>query len=109
MKPTPMQRAGADEGSFRSYAAGFIFSILLTMMAFVLVLQGEALPRWFLLCGIFAAAIFQILVHLHYFLHLDAGSAARWNVLALIFTALIMFLFVAGTLWIMADLNYRMM
>jgi heme/copper-type cytochrome/quinol oxidase subunit 4 len=30
-------------------------------------------------------------------------------VLALIFTALILFLFVAGTLWIMSDLNYRMM
>jgi cytochrome o ubiquinol oxidase operon protein cyoD len=104
-----MERAGAGEGSFRSYAAGFIFSIVLTVMAFALVLRGEALPRWFLLSGIFAAAILQILVHLHYFLHLGAASAARWNVLALIFTALILFLFVAGTLWIMSDLNYRMM
>jgi cytochrome o ubiquinol oxidase subunit IV len=109
MNPTPMQRAGSGEGSFGSYAAGFIFSILLTMMAFALVLRGETLPRWFLLCGIFAAAILQILVHLHYFLHLGAESAARWNLLALVFTVLIMFLFVAGTLWIMANLNYRMM
>jgi cytochrome o ubiquinol oxidase subunit IV len=109
MNPTPMERAGAGDGSFRSYAAGFIFSIILTMMAFALVMQGEALPRWFLLCGIFAAAILQILVHLHYFLHLGASSTASWNVLALVFTALIIFLFVAGTLWIMSDLNYRMM
>ena len=104
-----MERAGAGEGSFRSYAAGFIFSIILTLMAFALVMLGEGLPSWFLLSGIFAAAILQILVHLHYFLHLGAASAARWNVLALVFTALIMFLFVAGTLWIMSDLNYRMM
>jgi cytochrome o ubiquinol oxidase subunit IV len=109
MDPTPMERAGAGEGSFRSYAAGFIFSIILTMVAFALVAQGGGLPRWFLLAGVFAAAILQILVHLHYFLHLDAASAARWNVLALVFTVLIMFLFVAGTLWIMSDLNYRMM
>lgn len=109
MDPTPMERAGAGEGSFRSYAAGFIFSIILTVMAFALVAQGGGLPRWFLLAGVFAAAILQILVHLHYFLHLDAASAARWNVLALVFTVLIMFLFVAGTLWIMSDLNYRMM
>jgi len=27
-----------------------------------------------------AAAVMQILVHLHYFLHLDASSAMRWNV-----------------------------
>jgi cytochrome o ubiquinol oxidase operon protein cyoD len=46
---------------------------------------------------------------LHYFLHLDTSSAARWNVLALIFTFLIMILFVGGTLWIMSNLNYRMM
>jgi cytochrome o ubiquinol oxidase operon protein cyoD len=109
MNSTPMERAGAGEGSFGSYAAGFVFSIVLTVVAFALVMRGGGLPRWFLLCGIFAAAILQILVHLHCFLHLGAGSAARWNVLALIFTALILFLFVAGTLWIMSDLNYRMM
>jgi cytochrome o ubiquinol oxidase operon protein cyoD len=33
---------------------------------------------------IFAAANVQILVHLHFFLHLDASSAMRWNLLALI-------------------------
>ena len=61
------------------------------------------------LAGIFSAGIVQILVHLHYFLHLDTSSASRWNVLALIFTLLIMVLFVGGTLWIMYTLNYRMM
>jgi cytochrome o ubiquinol oxidase operon protein cyoD len=48
-------------------------------------------------------------VHLHYFLHLDTSSTARWNVLAIIFTLIIMVLFVGGTLWIMYNLNYRMM
>ncbi len=59
--------------------------------------------------NIFAAAIAQILVHLHYFLHLDFSSEARWNLLALIFAVLIMVLFVVGSLWIMHNLNYRMM
>ena len=59
--------------------------------------------------GIFGAAALQILVHLHYFLHLDTSSTMRWNVLALVFTVLILVLFVGGTLWIMANLNYRMM
>jgi cytochrome o ubiquinol oxidase operon protein cyoD len=61
------------------------------------------------LAGIFSAGIVQILVHLHYFLHLDTSSTARWNVLAIIFTLIIMVLFVGGTLWIMYNLNYRMM
>jgi cytochrome o ubiquinol oxidase subunit IV len=51
----------------------------------------------------------QILVHLHFFLHLDGSSAARWNVTALVFTILILALYVGGTLWIMFNLNSRMM
>jgi cytochrome o ubiquinol oxidase operon protein cyoD len=61
------------------------------------------------LAAIFGAGIVQILVHLHYFLHLDTTSAARWNVVALMFTLLIMALFVGGTIWIMHSLYYRMM
>ena len=59
--------------------------------------------------GLLGAAVVQMLVHLHYFLHLDRSSSARWNVLALLFTLLIMFIFVGGSIWIMFDLNYRMM
>jgi heme/copper-type cytochrome/quinol oxidase subunit 4 len=36
-------------------------------------------------------------------------SSARWNILALVITLLIMILFVGLSLWIMANLNYRMM
>jgi cytochrome o ubiquinol oxidase operon protein cyoD len=48
-------------------------------------------------------------VHLHYFLHLDTSSAARWNVLVMLFTLVIMALFVGGGLWVIWNLNYRMM
>ncbi len=109
MNQTPMDSAGVSRGSFKSYATGFILSIVLTAMAFALVMQGGGLSRWTVLIGIFVAAIVQIMVHLHYFLHLDTSSAMRWNVLALVVTLLIMILFVGLTLWIMSDLNYRMM
>ncbi len=104
-----MDRAGAGRGSFKSYTIGFILSILLTVIAFALATQSGGLPRWTILTGIFGAAVLQILVHLHYFLHLDTSSTARWNILALVITLLIMILFVGLSLWIMADLNYRMM
>jgi cytochrome o ubiquinol oxidase operon protein cyoD len=109
MDQTPMERAGAGKASFKSYAVGFILSILLTAIAFALAIQSGGLPRWTVLTGIFGAAFLQILVHLHYFLHLDTSSAARWNILALVITLLILILFVALSLWLMADLNYRMM
>lgn len=109
MKPTPIDSAGAGRGSRTSYITGFILSIVLTALAFGLVMQGRALPRGLVFVTIFAAATVQMLVHLHYFLHLDTSSKARWNVLALILTVLIMILFVVGSLWIMSNLNYRMM
>lgn len=109
MNQTPIDNTGASRANFSSYAIGFILSIVLTAVAFALVMQGGGLPRWAILFGIFAAAVVQMVVHLHYFLHLDTSSAARWNVMALIFTLLILILFVGGTLWIMHNLNYRMM
>ena len=100
---------GASRGSLKSYAAGFLLALALTLVAFGLALAGGSLPRWVVLSGIFAAALVQILVHLHYFLHLDTSSAARWNVVALVCAVWIILLFAAGTIWIMTNLNSRMM
>ena len=108
MSQAPINSIGVSRGSLKSYLTGFILSLLLTAIPFALVMRGTwSAPA--ALAGIFIAGLVQILVHLHYFLHLDTSSAARWNVLALIFTLLIMALFVGGTLWIMYTLNYRMM
>ena len=108
MSRAEIDSSGASKGSYRSYATGFFLSVVLTTIAFALVMSG-ALPRSATLFAIVGAALVQILVHLHYFLHLDSSSAARWNILALLFTLLIMTLFVGGTLWIMYNLTYRMM
>ena len=107
MSQAHIDSTGASRGTFKSYATGFILSIILTVVPFALVMSGS-LSGSALLSGIFAAAVVQILGHLHYFLHLDASSAMRWNVLALLLTLLIMTLFVWGTLWIMGHLNYRL-
>jgi cytochrome o ubiquinol oxidase operon protein cyoD len=103
-----MDSIGVSRGSRRSYLTGFALSLILTAIPFALVMEG-ARPASVALAAICLAGLVQILVHLHYFLHLDTSSAARWNVLALLFTLVIMLLFVGGTLWIMYTLNYRMM
>ena len=56
-----------------------------------------------------ALAVVQILVHMVYFLHLDRSSEQRWNVIVLAFTALILLIVVAGSLWIMHNMNVNMM
>ena len=108
MGQTPIDSIGASRGSLKSYLTGFVLSLILTAMPFAVVMSGTVSAAA-ALAGIFSAGLVQILVHLHYFLHLDTSSEERWNVLAMIFTLLIMVLFVGGTLWIMFNLNYRMM
>ena len=103
-----MDSTGASRANFKSYAIGFTLSIVLTVISFALVMSGR-FSRSAVLFGIFCAAVVQILVHLHYFLHLNTSSAARWNVLVLLLTVLLMALFIGGTLWIMYHLNYRLM
>jgi len=108
MSQAAIDGTGAGRGSLKSYLTGFVLSLILTAIPFALVMTGNRSVS-VILAGILCAGIVQILVHLHYFLHLDASSAARWNVLALIFSALILILFVGGSIWVMAGLNYRMM
>jgi cytochrome o ubiquinol oxidase subunit IV len=108
MNQQSVDSSGACVGTLRSYATGFILSVVLTIIAFGIVMSGVQ-SRPIVLFTIVVAAIAQILVHLHFFLHLDRSSEVRWNVLALVITALLMLLFIGGSLWIMYNLNYRMM
>jgi cytochrome o ubiquinol oxidase operon protein cyoD len=55
-----------------------------------------------------AAAVLQILVHLRFFLHLNFTTTPKENLLAIAFTAVLLFLMVGGSLWIMVDLHSRM-
>lgn len=104
-----MDRAGMGMAGLKSYVTGFLLSVLLTALAFAMVMFGGGLSSGVILAFILCAAVLQILVHLHYFLHLDTSSAARWNVLALLSTVIIMLLFIGGTIWIMSNLHTRMM
>ena len=51
----------------------------------------------------------QILVHMVYFLHMNPKSEGGWNLLALIFTAVLLVIVLIGTLWVMHHMNTNMM
>ncbi len=102
------ENMGAARITFKNYMTGFILAVLLTIASFGLVMSG-VFSKQLAVIGLSAAAVIQMLVHLHYFLHLDRSSSQRWNVVALSFTALLLFIFVAGTIWVMYTLNSRMM
>jgi cytochrome o ubiquinol oxidase subunit IV len=107
MNQAPLESLGASKENLRSYLIGLTLALILTGISFGLVMSG-VLSTWATLLAIFLAAFAQILVHLYYFLHVDASVEARWNVWALLYTVLIMALFVGGGLWIMYNLHWRM-
>jgi len=59
--------------------------------------------------GLVVLAIAQMGVHLVFFLHITTGPDNTNNVLALAFGILIVLLVLAGSLWIMKDLDTNMM
>ncbi|WP_420991584.1 cytochrome o ubiquinol oxidase subunit IV [Cupriavidus sp. 30B13] len=99
---------GASHSSARNYVIGFVLAVILTVIPFRLVMGGS-LDAGTTLAVILGLAVVQIVVHLVYFLHMDRSSEQRWNVMALAFTALILVIVVAGSLWIMHNMNHNMM
>jgi cytochrome o ubiquinol oxidase operon protein cyoD len=98
--------AGIDR-DLRPYLTGFALALILTAIPFALV-AFNPLPKAPTLIIIGVAAAIQVLVHLRYFLHLDLTSTPRENLVAIVFTAILIFLMVGGSFWIMFDLHSRM-
>ena len=104
----PVDCSGADQGSYTQYITGFIASIVLTLIPFWMVINGT-FSTAFTVITVVTAAVAQLLVQLVFFMHLNTSSKQRWNVLALLFTLVIVAIVVGGSLWIMHHLNYNMM
>ncbi|HLG90861.1 MAG TPA: cytochrome o ubiquinol oxidase subunit IV [Candidatus Saccharimonadales bacterium] len=101
-----------DKLTARNYIAGYIFSLSLTLAAFLLVWRyvdsdRQIFSEGFLFAWIAALALVQLFAQLIFFLHLGRESKPRWNLAVLAFAATIVIILVFGSLWIMANLNYR--
>jgi cytochrome o ubiquinol oxidase subunit IV len=99
---------GVDHGTRRTYLIGFALSVLLTAIPFWLVMAGAASAQ-VITVAITAFAVVQIVVHMHYFLHMNARAEGGWNLLALLFTLILVVITLAGSLWVMYHLNTNMM
>ncbi len=100
---------GASHGTFNSYLIGFILSVILTAIPFWLVMEGVLDSKVATAAWIMGLAVVQIVVHMIYFLHMNSKSEGGWNMLALIFTLVIVAIAISGSLWVMYHLNTNMM
>ena len=92
----------------RNANIGLGFSIVLTVAAFVLV-RAHAIYDPTIPVALVVLAIAQMGVHLVFFLHITTGPDNTNNVLALAFGILVVFLIVAGSIWIMTHMDRNMM
>jgi cytochrome o ubiquinol oxidase operon protein cyoD len=109
MEALSEQNDSPGRASPKSYLTGFMLALVLTVIPFGLVASGAPLSRTLVEVIIALAAGAQTLVHLYYFLHMNASAGARWNLLAVLFTALILVILAGGTLWIMVNLHNHML
>lgn len=100
--------SGESHGSFGSYTAGFILSVVLTAAAFGIIMTGSLTGHSAVL-AIAGLAFVQIIVHLVFFLHMNTSSSQRWNVMAFGFTVLTAVILIVGSLWIMHNVSMNMM
>ena len=105
---TPGVEEHESSASYLSYSVGLGLAIITTIASFMVaetnLLWAPGIP-----VGLIVLALAQIGIHLVFFLHLGSGPDSTNNILALAFGVLIVFLVIAGSVWIIAHLNSNMM
>lgn len=99
----------ASHSTLRGYLTGFVLSVVLTAVPFWLVMAKVIASPSLLAFVILGLAAVQIVVHMVYFLHMNARSEGGWTMLALIFTLVLVVITLSGSLWVMFHLNENMM
>ena len=102
------QAGHASHGSLKGYVTGFVLSLVLTAIPFWLVM-GKVFDRPGATAAILLGfAAVQIVVHMVYFLHMNAKSEGGWTLLALIFTLVLVVIALSGSMWVMYHLKTNM-
>ena len=99
----------APHGSLYDYVVGFVLSVILTAIPFWLVMGKVIDDKTVLSIVLLGIGAVQIVVHMVYFLHMSPKSQGGWNMMALLFTLVLVVITMAGSLWVMFHLHSNMM
>ncbi len=94
--------------SFKPLIVGFIISVLLTTAAYLFA-QKHLFNSWSLILMVVGFGCLQAVIQLYFFFHLGIESKPRWNMMTFLFTVLVIFIVIAGSVWIMRNLDYNLM
>lgn len=100
---------GAKDKTFFTYTLGIVLCVILTLIPFGAVHYG-AYSYGQTLSIIYISAVLQFFVQVICFLRLNYSTfQAKLNVLSFVFTICLLSIVVAGSIWIMYNLDYFMM
>jgi cytochrome o ubiquinol oxidase operon protein cyoD len=103
------QDTEAGRFSLRTYLIGFLLSAVLTAVPFWIVMQGIVDSKTVAVSLVVVFAVAQIIVHTVSFLHVNTRVQGGWTLVAYVFTAVLVLIIIAGSVWIMTHLNLNMM
>jgi cytochrome o ubiquinol oxidase subunit IV len=95
-------------GTLTFYLIGLFASLILTLTSFYLV-WTSALLKPTLIITLIALAVIQATVQVIFFMHLGKEAKPRWESISFFFMVTCLLIIVLGSLWIMYDLNIRVM
>lgn len=101
------QLADLPQNSLALYILGYVFSLILTLFPFILVINNDfssTLQR----NSVIISGVVQIIFQLIIFLHLKPTSSQYWRWLAFIYTFILLVILVGASVWIMYHLNQNM-
>ncbi|MBY6091615.1 cytochrome o ubiquinol oxidase subunit IV [Pseudooceanicola sp. 502str34] len=98
-----------SHGTMGRLMVGFGLAAFLTIIPFALVMMEVDLPRNWLVGIIMGLGAVQIIVHLVYFLHINSSVEEGWTMAATVFSVVILGIVLAGSLWVMHNMNENMM
>ncbi|RUM52045.1 MAG: cytochrome o ubiquinol oxidase subunit IV [Methylococcus sp.] len=106
---TEQHLEGAPHATFREYMVGFWLSVVLTVIPFWMVLGDVLDSSGLTIFFIISFGTVQMIVHMIYFLHLNTKSEGGWIIISFTFTAMLVVIAIAGSIWIMFHLDRNMM
>jgi cytochrome o ubiquinol oxidase operon protein cyoD len=95
-------------GTYKSYIMGFIVCLLLTGASFFLV-YTKLLSGYAFIYTIIGLAFVQAIVQVIFFLHVGQEAKPRWETISFCLMVMFLLILVIGSLWVMNDLNERVM
>ncbi|SAK52331.1 cytochrome o ubiquinol oxidase [Caballeronia fortuita] len=90
------------------YLVGFVLAVVLTVASFWVATSGAFRGEGTIAALAVLAAV-QVIVHVIFFLHVNASKGQRWHAMSFAYTILMSLILIVGTVWVMHNVHTLMM